>query len=65
MVTKQALPSGGQTVAVYLSREQVGYLRRAARADETTVSEIVRRALRRYFFLPAASSDTRDIREAS
>jgi hypothetical protein len=65
MPTKSPLPSGGQTVAVYLTKEQVGYLRRAARAEETTVSEIVRRCVRRYFFLPESLRDSHQIREAS
>ena len=62
-VSKKGKGRQGQTIAVYLSREQVQFLSRAAEAEETSVSDIVRRAVRKYFFLPeraTISSQTRD-----
>ncbi len=49
----------GKTIAVYIPEEHVGFLVRAAKADHTTISEIVRRAIRRFFFLPDITTDSR------
>ncbi len=55
----------GKTVAVYLSDEQVGFIRRAAVAEDVTVSEIVRRAVNRYFFLSEKATPSSAGREVA
>ncbi len=56
--------AGGKTIAIYITQEQSEILEKTARAEQTTVSEIVRRALRRYF-LPDDSTDNSAIRDSA
>ena len=41
----------GRTVAVYLPQEQVDVLTELAKAEQTSVSELIRRAIRQRFIL--------------
>ncbi len=46
----------GKTIAVYISLEEAGFVKRAADAEHVSISEIVRRAIRRFFFLPISGT---------
>jgi len=54
----------GTVIQAYVPFEQVGQIEKAARAGETTVSDIVRRALALYFSLPANSPESREKADA-
>jgi hypothetical protein len=55
----------GKTVAVYLPEQHIELLRQAADSKQTTVSDILRRAIRRYFNLPEDVTDSNQIRESA
>jgi len=55
----------GKTIAVYLTKEQIGFLRRAAETEDITVSEVMRRAVNRYFFLPEKATPSSTGREVA
>lgn len=55
----------GQTVAVYLTQEQVLLLQRVAAIEQTSVSDLVRRAVNRFLILPEAATISNRISEAS
>jgi len=57
MTKRQKWAEGGVVVAVYLPREHVDLLKETAEVEQTAVSEIVRRALRKYFSLPKNDSN--------
>jgi len=48
----------GETVAIYLTQEQIGFLRRAAQDEQMSVSALVRRAVNRYFHLPLEATSS-------
>jgi hypothetical protein len=53
--------NGGETIAVYISKDQAAFIRRAAEELGVSKSEIVRRAINKYFFLPENATDGRGI----
>lgn len=48
----------GRTKSVILTQEQIKMIEEAARSEQTTQSDIVRRALRKYFVLGEKATDS-------
>jgi len=57
MARKPRWGQSGKSIAVYLPQEQVDLLTQLAEEEQTNVSELVRRAIRRYF-LPSNARTT-------
>ncbi len=48
----------GQTISIYVTKDQAGQLQNEASTEQTTISDIVRRALRQYFSLSRNATDS-------
>lgn len=57
MARKPQWSKAGRSIAIYLPQDQIDLLYRLADERQTNVSELIRRAIRQVFILPANASD--------
>ena len=57
---KKAVIDGGRTIGVYLGQAQYELLESVSQMEQTSPSDIIRRALRQYFSLPKNLTDSKD-----
>lgn len=55
----------GKTISIYVTAEQAELLEKLARAQETSVSDLARRALRQLFFVPANGAGSNQLRDSA